>query len=142
MLSCGTLSPSSPGVAGRKTIVTRPRPVYKRDEQVIADALHVRVLPNFEWIRDLRPCAGVAFDLIRWAVDNVHVAAIGLPARPAGCCPKTLVGIRNAAIVFFQERVFFSRARARRRTAPLPKLLDELLPFVIGSQFLECRALF
>ena len=106
---------------------------------IIADAVHVLVHPDFDMDTASAPATGVNFDLIRWAVDNVHVAAVGLPARPAGCCLKMLVGIRDTAIMFLFELVL---NRARRRIAPLPELLDELFPFVIGRQFLERGALF
>src|SRR5579863_1251530 len=92
-------------VARRQAIVTSSGPVDKTDVQVIADALHVLVLPIFKWIRPLRPSTGVTVNLIRWTVDNVYVAAIGLPARPAGCHSKVLVGIRDPPVMFFFEFV-------------------------------------
>src|SRR5262249_29289967 len=105
--------------------------------QVRADTLHVPVSPYFEWIR-LRSTTGEAFDLIRWAAHNVHAAAIGLPARPAGA-PIAFVGIGDPAIMFFFGLVF---DRAWRRIAPEPELFDEFPPLLVSSQFLERSALF
>src|SRR6266446_3717434 len=138
LLGCGTLSSSSPAVAGRKTIVACPRRVYELEEQVITDALHMPVLPSFEWIRGLRPCFGVPFELIRWAVENVHVAAIGLPARPAGWPSKMLVGVRDPAVMFLFDFV----CRGGSCLTPQPELLDELVPLLIGGQFFKRGALF
>jgi hypothetical protein len=106
---------SSPTVSGRKTIVTCPRPIYELEEQIIADARDVIVLPSLEWIRGLPASLGVIFLLIRRAVENVHVAPIGTPARTAGCRPKMLGGKRDPAIVLFLEFVFRSTGFGSRR---------------------------
>src|SRR5262249_47381832 len=123
----------SAGISGRKSIVARPPPVYERDGQVRADTLHVTVSPYFEWIRLGPTTTEKRFDLVRRAVHNVHAAAIGLPARPAGD-PIAFVGIGDPAIMFLFGLVF---DRAWRRIAPEPELLDEFPPLLVSSQFLE-----
>ena len=50
-----------------------------------------------------------------------------------------LIRISNTAIVFLFEFVFHS---VRRRIATSPERLDELVPFFVVRELLECAALF
>ena len=111
-------------------IVTFPRFVDERDGQVITDALNMAVSPKLIR-RHVNAARRMGINLIRRAVNNVHVAAIGLPARPAGCRPKMLVGIGDPAEMF-RFKLIFNRSRCW--IAPLPELLGEFIPFFIGSQ--------
>src|SRR5258708_22197402 len=77
----------------------------------------MHVHPNFEWIGSLRPPSWMTLLLIRWAVDNVHMAAVGLPTRPAGCRSKMLVAIRDTAAMMLPPFPFF---HARTLAAPYP----------------------
>ena len=69
------------------------------------------------------------FNFIWRTVDDIHVSAICLPARPAGCI--VLVRIREAPVVF---RLVPVLPGPRLRIAPLPELFDELSAFMIGGQ--------
>src|SRR5260370_41549650 len=97
----------------------------------------MHVHPNFEWIGSLRPPSWMTLLLIRWAVDNVHMAAGGLPPRPAGCQSKMLVGICDTAVMFHLEVVLNG---AWSGIAPQPELLDKLLALRIGRHVLERRS--
>jgi hypothetical protein len=69
----------------------------------------------------------VNFKLVGWSVENVNMAAIGLPARhlTSGEMP---MGMDNTTIMFLLELV---GGRARRRVAVFPELLNELFAFLV-----------
>ena len=82
-----------------------------------AKAFDVPIAPALEGINDrhqpgvafrggwgVTRAGAVGFDLIRWPVDDVDAAAVAPPAGPADT--ETLVGVSNAAVVFFLELVF------------------------------------
>src|SRR4051794_332187 len=95
------------------------------------------VFPVFEWILRRRP-AGVTFDFVRRPVHDVHVAAIGLPAGPAGSSSKMIVAVCDPPVVFLFELIY---GRVWRRIAPQPELLDKFLPLFAGRKFFECGPL-
>src|SRR5205814_544672 len=74
---------------------------------------------------------------VRRPVDDIDLAAIGLPSRNYSV-GEVFVGIRNAPIVLFFVFIFDG---ARSGVAALPELLDEMLALLACSQELECRAL-
>jgi hypothetical protein len=77
------------------------------------------------------------FVFIRRAEGDVDPPAVGLPSRNAG--GEALVGVGDAPVVLFFKLVFL---RIRRRIAPQPELLDELLALLVGRKAPERRALF
>src|ERR1700722_461605 len=76
-------------------------------------------------------------NLIRRTVHDVHAAAIGLP--PRNTRGKMLVGISNAAVMFFLVFVLFG---VRSWVAPLPECFDKVIALFVIRKLLECRALF
>src|SRR6516225_5926263 len=71
-------------------------------------------------------------DTVWLAKRNVHVTAVGLPARFAGC--EMFVRVSDAAIVLFAKLVL---RRIGIRIATQPELLDEVVALLIIAQALE-----
>lgn len=101
--------------------VAAPGPVDEGNEFVVAKTLDMAVHPNFNCEWRLRPF-GVGLNLVRRTIDDEHVAAIGLPARGAGRCPKMLVGVGRPVVVLFFKLV---GRGARSGIAVLPELLNK-----------------
>src|SRR5580700_2723741 len=74
----------------------------------------------------------MGLDFVGWAPEDVHVAAIGFPARNTG--GETFVGVGDAAIVFFTVAVF---GRIWIGIAPAPEFLDVLFAFFVGGEAQE-----
>lgn len=77
-------------------------------------------------------------NLVRRAIDDKHVTAIGLPARGTGRCPKMLVGVSKPVVVPLLKLVF---GRAGSRIATLPELFNEVGPLLICRELLKGGAL-
>jgi len=103
--------------------------VYKGNGAVVANAFDVAIGPDLSGEGFV--CGfGVGINLVRRAVNDVNVAAIGLPTGCGGGS-KALVGKGYTSIVFFLE---FVRCRAWHRIAAFPKLLDEMIAFFSGGE--------
>jgi len=76
-------------------------------------------------------------DFIRRTVFNIDPPAIRLPPRNAR--RETIVGIGDAAIMFFAVLVLFG---VRSRIAAQPEIFDKRLPLVVGLERLENLPLF
>ena len=131
------------GTVERHVIVATLAGVHELDVDVVADALDIPVVPGLKRKGRCLPPAlfhgpliatagGVRVDAVRLAIGDVHVAAIGLPARLA-CC-EMLVGVGDAAVVLFLELVL---GRVGIRIAAQPEVLDEGLTLLIVRQALE-----
>ena len=117
--------------------------IDKLDVDVLADAFDVAVVPGFKGEgRGLAAtlfhgafigtAAGMRLNAVRLAVSDIHVPAVGLPTRLAG--GKMLVGVGNPPVILFP--VFVLRGIGVG-VAPLPELLDEVVPLFIVRQTLE-----
>ncbi len=117
--------------------------IHKLQVDVVADALDVAVVPHLE--REGRrlaaalvhrplilAAAGVGIDVVRLAVCNVDVAAVRHPSRLARS--EVLVRIRDAGVDLVAILVV---RRVGARVAPLPEVLDELVPLLIVREMLE-----
>src|SRR5579859_4231078 len=78
---------------------------------------------------------GVCINLVRRAVDDVNVAAIGFPAGCPGSSSEALVGKSDAAIVLLFE---FVSCSARRGITAFPELFDEIIAFFGGGESNKC----
>ena len=132
----------------RHVVLAAHRRIDEFDDHVRADPLEVAIAPLLKGVSGRlaaaffhRPLVGAArgmrLDFVRRSVDDVDSAAIRLPARNAR--RVALVGVGDAPVVLFLELVLH---RVRRRVAPQPELLDELLPFLVRAQVLEDLAFF
>ena len=135
------------GVRG-EVILAGHRGVHEFQVNVLADSLQIAVVPVFEG-----ECGSFSAALVRgtlvvpsgrmlvYAVGrpphDVDPAAVGFP--PGQSCGKMLVGVRDAAIMLFLERVL---GRIGIGIAPLPEGLDELLAFFVGLEVKKGVALF
>jgi hypothetical protein len=77
-------------------VLTGPLRICELEDRIGTQALNIHVPALIDGVRRAR---GVGVDLIREAVDNVCVSAIGLPARPV-CCPMR-AGVRKPAVIVF-----------------------------------------
>ena len=102
--------------------IIRSRPVDKPDRDVITNTVDVLVPPVLEWIRWLRGSLAstirMTVDFVRWAVDNVNVPSIRLPALPARTCQEMLVCECDSQVMLYLERIL---CRARRWIPHAPK---------------------
>src|SRR5262249_9119079 len=110
--------------------------------------VQMAIAPQLKWIGrsaaaafDRRPLIRatrrVFLPFIRRTMDDVDAAAVGAPSRNAR--GEMLVGVGDAAVVFFLELVFDGIGSG---IAPQPELLDELLAFFIVLQAAESRPFF
>jgi hypothetical protein len=79
----------SPEAARSQSVVTGTRPVYEGHGCVIANSFPMRVQPDLRCVRPLLSTR-VRFHLVRRAVNDVQMAAVGPPARPVRRCGKRL----------------------------------------------------
>lgn len=117
--------------------VAAPGPVNEGNELVVAETLDMPICPDLHGHGPLG-VFGVRVNLIRRAIEDKHVTAIGLPARGAGRCPKMLVGVRKPVVVLLLKLVF---GRAGSRIATLPELFNEMVPLLICRELLKGGAL-
>ena len=129
-------------------VVTAHAGVYKLNDDFLTDVLEIPVAPLLEReCRRLSPAfihralvgaaRRVRLNLIRRAELDIHLPAIGLPARDAGW--EVLVGIRHTTVVFFFELILYG---IWGRVAALPKRLNELVALFVIGELLEGGALF
>jgi hypothetical protein len=115
---------------------------------VFADVFEIAVAPQFPGIgrgrssallgRPIIAAAGrMGLDFIGRAPEDVSVAAIGFPARDTR--GETVVGVGDAAIVFFPVGVF---GRIWIGITPAPEFLDVLLALFVGGEAQEGVAFF
>src|SRR5690348_13274232 len=121
--------------------------IHKFQFNVLSDALDVMVGPILEGI-GLRFTAALiqrslvvlalcmALERVRLAVHDVDAAAICPPSRDTR--GEMLVGISDAAVVLLLNRII---DRVWVRTAPLPKLLDEVFTLLVCLQLQKSSAL-
>ena len=79
----------------------------------------------------------MGFNLVRRPKLDIHLAAVGFPARDSG--GEVLVGVLDAPIVLFLELVLFG---VRSGIAALPEGFDELVALFVVGELLERLALF
>jgi hypothetical protein len=119
--------------------------IHKFNFYLLSNTLQVPVPPGLEWERGglspafflrthVLPAGWMRIDFVCRTIHDVHLSAIRAPARNPG--GEMLIGIRDAPVMLFFEFVFY---RVRGGVAPQPELLDELVPFFIVGQLLECR---
>src|ERR1700722_15998961 len=77
-------------------------------------------------------------DLVRWTVSNINHASIRLPARQPRRSYKSIVDIRNPAIMLGFVLVL---RRSRRGIPMLPELFDKAIAIGIGLELHEVSAL-
>ena len=127
----------SVGVSRGKSKVATPGLVNEGNEFVVAETFDMPICPNLRGDGPLGPF-GARVNLVRRAIDDKHVTAIGLPARGTGRCPKILVGVSKPVVVLLLKLVF---GRAWSKVATLPKLLNEVVPLLICRELLKGGAL-
>ena len=135
------------GIGGH-VVVAAHAGVHELDDDLIADAFEIAIAPALKGIGGggaaafglvalILTAGGMGLGFVGWTPDDINASAVGSPARDAG--GVMLVGILNAAIVFFAEFVFLG---VGSRVAAEPELLDELVTLLIGAEEFECLLFF
>jgi hypothetical protein len=85
-------------------IVAAAGAVDESDGIVVADAVDVAIGPNFDADGLLRS-TGMRINFVRWTINDIDVAAIGLPAGGARDHAEVLVSEGDASVVLNFESV-------------------------------------